>query len=50
VRADAPRKFLERSLLELRRHGVLKSVRGKLGGYALAQPPKRIELSRVLRI
>jgi Rrf2 family protein len=50
ARADAPRKFLEAILLELRRHGVLKSARGKLGGYLLAAPPQEIELSRVLRI
>ena len=49
-RADAPRKFLEAILLELRRHGVLKSARGKLGGYALAHPAEEIELSKVLRI
>ena len=50
LRADAPRKFLEAILLELRRHGVLKSARGKLGGYTLAHPADQIELSRVLRI
>lgn len=49
-RADAPRKFLEAILLELRRHGVLKSARGKLGGYQLAAPAHAIELSRVIRI
>jgi Rrf2 family protein len=50
TRADAPRKFLEAILLELRRHGVLTSARGKLGGYALAAPAPEIELSRVIRI
>ena len=30
-----PRKFLEQILLELKRHGILMSKRGKLGGYAL---------------
>jgi Rrf2 family protein len=50
ARADAPRKFLEAILLELRRHGILKSARGKLGGYQLAAPAGEITLSRVIRI
>jgi Rrf2 family protein len=50
VRAAAPRKFLEAILLELRRHGVLRSARGKLGGYQLAAPAHEIELGRVIRV
>ena len=50
ARADAPRKFLEAILLELRRHGVLTSARGKLCGYQLAEPAEEIALSRVIRI
>src|SRR6478609_116941 len=30
-----PRKFLEQILLELKRHGILQSKRGKHGGYDL---------------
>jgi Rrf2 family protein len=49
ARADAPRKFLEAILLELRKDGVLTSARGKLGGYALAAPAEEIKLSRIIR-
>ena len=30
-----PRKFLEQILLELKRHGIVQSRRGKFGGYGL---------------
>jgi Rrf2 family protein len=49
TRADAPRKFLEAILLELRKDGVVVSARGKAGGYALAAKPENIKLSRVIR-
>ncbi len=49
-RANAPHKFLEAILLELRRGGVLRSTRGKSGGYALALPAAEIRLGNVIRI
>lgn len=49
-RAHAPHKFLEAILLELRRGGVLRSTRGKAGGYALALPAAEIRLGNVIRI
>jgi Rrf2 family protein len=49
TRADAPRKFLEAILLELRKDGIVISVRGKAGGYAMAADPNTIKLSRVIR-
>ena len=45
-----PRKFLEQILLELKRHGILVSKRGKLGGYALLMGADQITLGQVLRI
>ena len=48
-RANAPRKFLEAILLDLRRHGFVESARGKSGGYALARRPEQIALSDVIR-
>jgi Rrf2 family protein len=45
-----PIKFLEAILCELRNHDVLISVRGRNGGYRLAEPPKKITLARVIRI
>jgi Rrf2 family protein len=49
-RAHAPQKFLEAILLELRRHGVLASTRGKAGGYVLARPAKELRVSEVIRM
>lgn len=45
-----PRKFLEQILLELKRHGIVQSKRGKLGGYDLLLPADRITFGQVLRI
>ncbi|MGV1013668.1 MAG: RrF2 family transcriptional regulator [Methyloceanibacter sp.] len=45
-----PRKFLEQILLELKRHGIVQSRRGKLGGYCLLKPADRITFGQVLRI
>src|SRR5262249_15769663 len=45
-----PRKFLEQILLELKRHGIVMSRRGKLGGYALLVGPDQITFGQVLRI
>ena len=45
-----PRKFLEQILLELKRHGILMSKRGKLGGYMLLMPADQITFGQVLRI
>ena len=45
-----PRKFLEQILLELKRHGILQSRRGKLGGYDLLMAADCITYGQVLRI
>ena len=45
-----PRKFLEQILLELKRHGIVMSKRGKFGGYALLMPAAQITFGQVLRI
>ena len=39
---ELPRKFLEAILADLRRAGVIISVRGAEGGYGLAHPPAEI--------
>jgi len=44
-----PRKFLESILLELKKHGLLQSKKGKGGGYFLAKPPEAITLGEVIR-
>lgn len=48
-RQDIPRRFLENILLELRKHGLVVSHRGKAGGYALARAPDLITFADVIR-
>lgn len=48
-RQDIPRRFLENILLELRKHGLVVSHRGKMGGYALARSPDLITFADVIR-
>lgn len=50
TRADAPRKFLEAILLELSRRGLVRSRRGKFGGYALGRAPETITFAEVIRV
>lgn len=47
--ADVPRKFLEQILLELKKRGIVRSVRGKHGGYALGRSSDEISLAEVIR-
>jgi Rrf2 family protein len=42
-------KFLEAILLELRKHGILESRRGRGGGYRLARPAHSISFGEVIR-
>jgi Rrf2 family protein len=44
-----PRKFLEQILLDLKKRGILHSVRGKHGGYTLGRAPERISFAEVIR-
>ncbi len=48
-RQDIPRRFLENILLELRKHGLVVSHRGKMGGYALSRAPDLITYADVIR-
>jgi Rrf2 family protein len=45
-----PRKFLEAILVELKNAGILRSKKGKGGGYGLAKNPAEIVLGEVIRI
>jgi Rrf2 family protein len=47
---NIPVKFLETILLELKKHKILDSKKGKGGGYFLLQPPKKITLATVIRL
>jgi len=48
-RQDIPRRFLEAILLELRRHELVVSQRGKAGGYRLAKPAEAISFADIIR-
>lgn len=48
-RQDIPRRFLEAILLELRRHDLVISMRGKAGGYLLAHGPDEISFAEIIR-
>ena len=48
-RINAPSKFLEQILLELKRGGFIESRRGKVGGYLLSRPPEKITLGEVIQ-
>jgi len=43
-----PLRFLEQVLGQLRKAGLLESVRGAQGGYVLGRPPSEIRISDVL--
>lgn len=47
---DIPLKFLQLILRELRQHGVLRSRKGRGGGYLLAKAPESVALSSLIRI
>jgi len=48
-RIDAPVKFLEQVLLDLKKGGFVESRRGNIGGYLLSRPPAKITIGEVLR-
>ena len=47
--ARVPRKFLEQILLDLKKRGIVKSTRGRSGGYLLGKSPKEITFADVIR-
>lgn len=48
-REDIPLKFLEQIFIILKKDGLVKSKRGKEGGYRLAVSPEEITVGRILR-
>jgi Rrf2 family protein len=48
-RIDAPIKFLEQVLLDLKKGGFVESRRGKVGGYLLSRDPSKITVGEVIR-
>jgi Rrf2 family protein len=49
-RANVPRKFLEQILLELKKPGIVRSHRGRAGGYSLGRSAKDISFADILRV
>ncbi len=50
ARASIPQSFLEQILLELKKQGILSSVKGAYGGYKLAKDLKDITLRDIVQI
>jgi Rrf2 family protein len=48
-RIDAPVKFLEQVLMDLKKGGFIESRRGKVGGFLLAKGPDKITIGDVVR-
>jgi Rrf2 family protein len=48
-RENIPKKFLEQVLLALNKAGLVQSIRGKAGGYALRSAPAGITLGDIVR-
>ncbi len=46
---NIPVKYLVHILIQLKRMGLVESLRGKQGGYRLAKPPNKISLGEVIR-
>jgi Rrf2 family protein len=49
LRQDISLKYLERLVGELQRAGIVKSMRGRVGGHVLALSPERITVGDVVR-
>ena len=48
-RIDAPVKFLEQVLLDLKKGGFVESRRGNVGGYQVSKDPSEITIGQVIR-
>ena len=48
-KAQVPRKFLEQILLDLKRRGIVRSLRGRQGGYMIGRAPKDISFADIIR-
>jgi Rrf2 family protein len=46
---DIPLSFLENILVDLRRAGFVRSLRGQVGGYRMAKPASEITIADVIR-
>ena len=46
---DIPLSFLENILVDLRRAGFVRSLRGQVGGYRMARPASEVTIADVIR-
>ena len=49
-KCDIPKKYLELLLMHLRQNRLIKTRRGKQGGYQLARPANQISLASIIRL
>ncbi len=49
-RQDLSVAYLEQLLHRLKKHGIISSVRGPKGGYALTREPERIAMGEIVRV
>ncbi|ADE85872.1 transcriptional regulator, BadM/Rrf2 family [Rhodobacter capsulatus SB 1003] len=49
TRSGTPKRFLEHILLDLRKAGVVASIRGRSGGYSLLKAPRDVSISELVR-
>jgi len=47
---NIPRRFLEVIMADMRKAGLVESMRGKTGGYRLARPASLITFAEIIRI
>jgi len=47
-RCDIPHQYLEQIFNRLNKAGIIKSTRGKKGGYELAQPPGQVTVLQIV--
>jgi Rrf2 family protein len=47
---QVPPKYLELIMLDLKKAGMVRSIRGPKGGYALAREPEEISFGEVVRV
>lgn len=48
LRQEIPAPYLEKLLIAMRRAGLVKSIRGSIGGYQLALKPGQISIGQIL--
>ena len=46
---NIPRKYLELIMLDLKKAGLIKSLRGPRGGYQITRPPEQISFGEIVR-